>query len=102
MPTSDSANWILSATDDTLTGSHEKEIVGAGFSGRRGTLTRALVVARMDEYAAAYLLDRQEAAWTYQHICRQTAKNCIALKAAGDIDGFASLPEDVWTAREDA
>lgn len=45
--------------------------------------------------AAAYLLDRQETAWSYQHICRQAAKNRIALKAAGDIDGFASLLEDV-------
>ena len=60
MPTRDSVNRILS-----VTGSHEKEIVDAGFSGRRGTLTRALVVARMDEYAAAHLLDRQEAAWTF-------------------------------------
>ena len=95
MPTRDPVNRSLSVSNDTLKGSHEKEIVGAGFSGRRGTLTRALVVARVDEYAAAYLLDRQEAAWTYQHICRQAAKNCIALKAAGDIDGFASLLEDV-------
>ena len=61
MPTRDAVNRILSVTDDTLTGSQETEIVGAGFSGRRGTLTRALVVARMDEYAVAYLLDRQEA-----------------------------------------
>ena len=83
--------------------SQEKEIVGAGFSGRRGTLTRALVVASMDEYAAAYLLDRQEAAWTYEHICRQAAKNCIALKAAGDVDRVCVTPGgSSWTAREDA
>ena len=38
---------------------------------------------------------RQEAAWTYQHLCRQAAKNRIALKAAGEFHGFASLLKDV-------
>ena len=46
MPTSDSANRMLSVTDDTLTGSHEKEIVGAGFSGRRGTLAISMGLRR--------------------------------------------------------
>lgn len=69
-------------------------IIGAGFSNERRPLTMNTVEGRLNEYAAFYFVDRQNAEWTYIHTRNQFAKNCLT-ENAEDRDGFSSLMEDV-------
>jgi len=66
-----------------------------GFSATRRHLTLELIHARLDEYAATYLLDRQQSEWRYEMTRRQVARNCIAPSHAADVDAFAMVMEDV-------
>ncbi len=70
-------------------------IIGAGFTSHRRNLTLKTIEARIDEYAATYLLDRQAEQWTYEHTRRQCAKNCLSRDVKDDEEGFAHLLEDV-------
>jgi serine/threonine protein kinase len=70
-------------------------ITQKGFKAARRNLTLELIHARLDEYAATYLLDRQQSEWRYEMTCKQVARNCIAASHAGDATAFAVLMEDV-------
>ena len=70
-------------------------ITREGFKVARRNLTLELINARLDEYAAAYLLDRQQSEWRYEITCQQVARNCIAASHAGDVPAFLGLMEDV-------
>lgn len=71
-------------------------MIEKGFT-RKGTgATSNLCAARMHEYAAAYLLDRQAQKWAYDLLRQQLVRHCLA-STASDVDrrGFAELMEDV-------
>ena len=70
-------------------------ITREGFKVARRNFTLELINARLDEYAAAYLLDRQQSEWRYEITCQQVARNCIAASHAGDVPAFLRLMEDV-------
>jgi hypothetical protein len=54
-----------------------------------------LIHARVEEYAAAYLLDRQEVEWSYGMTCKQAARNCLAPSHSSEITDFMALLESV-------
>ena len=66
-----------------------------GFKANRHNLTPEMVYSRLDGYAAAYLLDRQQSQWRYSMTCQQIARNCISTSHAGDIPAFVALLEEV-------
>ncbi|MCE3269713.1 MAG: serine/threonine protein kinase [Ramlibacter sp.] len=67
-----------------------------GFSRSRAGSNKNLCVARMHDYAAAYLLDRQSENWTYALLREQIARHCLSATAtAVDKDGFKELMADV-------
>lgn len=70
-------------------------ITQKGFKAARRHLTLELIHARLDEYAATYLLDRQQPEWRYEMTCKQVARNCTATSDAADVAAFAMLMEDV-------
>ena len=70
-------------------------ITGKGFKAVRRSLTLESVRYRVDEYAATYLLDRQQPEWRYEMTCKQVARNCIAASNADDMVAFVALVEDV-------
>jgi hypothetical protein len=72
-----------------------KQLLDAGFSTEKRKLTLKLIEGRLDEYAATYLIDRQEEKWIYLNTRKQVARNCLAPDAATDRDGFMDLMEDV-------
>lgn len=67
-----------------------------GFSTVRSRVGKDICVARMPEYSAAYLLDRQQENWTYPLLLQQLVRTCLAPSASqADKDGFRDLMEDV-------
>jgi serine/threonine protein kinase len=72
-----------------------KEFIDLGFVNLKRNLNLIMIKARLEEYAATYLLDRQEENWTYALTRKQCAKNCIEVKYQSDVDGFINLLEDV-------
>ena len=70
-------------------------ITGEGFKVVRRNLTLELIAARLDEYAASYLLDRQQSEWRYALTCQQVARNCIAESHSADVPAFSALMEDI-------
>jgi hypothetical protein len=66
-----------------------------GFSLKGRVLNSVVVLRRLDEYAATYLLDRKEEEWRYQMTCKQVAENCLAHTHKADLPGFLELLEDV-------
>lgn len=72
-----------------------ESIARKGFRAVRRNLTLELVHARLDEYAATYLLDRQQPEWRYELTCKQVARNCVAASHSSDITAFSALMEDV-------
>lgn len=70
-------------------------LIGAGFTSHRRNLTLKTVEARIDEYAATYLLDRQAEEWTYEQTRKQCAKNCLTPGGKINTEGFVGLLEDV-------
>ena len=67
----------------------------AGFTMMNRPITLELLKNRLEEYAATYLLDRQESNWTYNLTRKQCTKNCIMPEFKSDISGFIDLLEDV-------
>lgn len=70
-------------------------ITQKGFAAVRRKLTLELVHGRLDEYAATYLLDRQQPEWQYEITRKQVARNCLATSFAKDESAFSTLMEDV-------
>jgi serine/threonine protein kinase len=68
--------------------------LNAGFTTQLHEVNLKTVEARLDEYAAAYLLDRQAVEWTYDNTCNQCARNCL-MPGAKDRDGFVDLLREV-------
>lgn len=67
-----------------------------GFTRTGAGASRSLCVARMDEYASAYLLDRQAEKWTYDLLRQQLVRNCLSPTAPdADKRGFSALMEEV-------
>ena len=66
-----------------------------GFTSGRSQLTLAAMEGRLDEYSAAYLLDRKAETWNYRNLCERCAANSLSHEFASDIPGFISLMEDV-------
>jgi serine/threonine protein kinase len=93
--TRDALNTLIEALDPRDSDRFESEMIERGFKGRRGKLTHSLVRARIDEYSAAYLLDRQEPEWDYRRLCEQAARNCLAPTTSHEREDFMSLLEDV-------
>jgi hypothetical protein len=50
---------------------------------------------RLEEYAASYLLDRQQEDWTYELLRKQLVRNCLIQMAPQDVSGFSELIDDV-------
>jgi hypothetical protein len=55
----------------------------------------AIFAADVAGYAAAYMLDRQEVAWTYVALRRQAVRSCLSEGFKSDADGSSNLLEDV-------
>jgi serine/threonine protein kinase len=70
-------------------------LIQKGFHSPLGELQVALVRSRLDEYAATYLLDRQESEWRYGLTCTLVAQHCIADSHVDDVPEFMALMEDV-------
>ena len=66
-----------------------------GFTTKKRHLTLDIVRSRLDEYAATYLLDRQQPEWRYEMTRSQAGRNCLAISAAGDLIAFGELLHDV-------
>jgi serine/threonine protein kinase len=95
LPTKEMADRVSQYVEKTTLDLCAADLANAGFTNNRGRLTRALLLQRLDEYAAAYLLDRQAEDWKYELLRRQATKNSLFPKAQGDALGFSSLIENV-------
>lgn len=73
----------------------EDALKSAGFTTFKRSLTLDLLKNRLEEYAASYLLDRQESDWTYDLTRKQCARNCLLPAYKDDINGFIELLEGV-------
>jgi serine/threonine protein kinase len=93
--TRDAVNALIEALDPRYPDHFEREMIERGFKARCGKLTHSLVLARIDEYSAAYLLDRQEPEWDYRRLCEQAARNCLTPTATHEREVFISLLRDV-------
>lgn len=71
-------------------------MIEKGFTRTRSGANSNLSAARMQDYASAYLLDRQAEIWTYALLRQQLVRHCLS-STASDIDrqGFTELMEDV-------
>ncbi len=69
----------------------EDKLKSAGFTSFKRTLTLDLLKSRLEDYAASYLLDRQESNWTYDLTRKQCTQNCLLSSYENDIDGFIEL-----------
>lgn len=94
-PTKDMFLSLYQTLDHDVLEQCQAMVAKAGFSSMRRNLTLKTVEARLDEYAATYLLDRQAKEWRYEQTRKQCAKNCLTLDAVKDVDSFMSLMEDV-------
>ena len=72
-----------------------KMFTDSGFNSQNRIINKNTVKDRLEEYAATYLLDRQEQNWTYTLTRKQCAKNCINSNFSSDNEGFMELLEDV-------
>lgn len=70
-------------------------MLSSGFRRQCAALTLGRVESRVEEYAATYLLDRQEDDWKYSFTRKQCSRNCLAPEAKGDMYDFETLMEDV-------
>ncbi len=81
--------------DIELVKQSEETLKLAGFTTSKRPLTLDLLRTRLEEYAASYLLDRQESNWTYDLTRKQCARNCLRPDFKDDISGFIELLEEV-------
>jgi len=81
--------------DQKILGDYLTEMINSGYSTRGKIINMITVKARLEEYAATYLLDREEENWTYFLTRKQCAKNCISEEFSDDKEGFMDLLEDV-------
>lgn len=93
--TRNSLDMLVAALDAGDPDRFENDMYERGFTVRRGKLTPSRIRARIDEYSAAYLLDRQEPEWNYRRLCEQVARNCLALTTSNEREAFISLLKDV-------
>lgn len=93
--TRDTVNTLMAALDPRSPDYLEIMMIEKGFKERRGKLTESLLRARIDEYSAAYLLDRQEIEWDYRRLCEQAARNCLAPTDFHGRESFMFLLRDV-------
>ncbi len=70
-------------------------LLKSGFTSGTGILTLEMVRSRLEEYAATYLLDRQDEDWTYKMTRKQCSKNCLPPDFDKDKLEFEDLMEDV-------
>lgn len=68
-----------------------KEMTDSGFTLKNIFINVKTVKARLEEYAATYLLDREEENWTYSLTRKQCVKNCITQEFLSDKVGFIGL-----------
>ncbi|HEU5071705.1 MAG TPA: serine/threonine-protein kinase [Verrucomicrobiae bacterium] len=73
----------------------ENEFVRKDFHKTRGMLSESSLRARLEEYAASYLLDRQQEKWTYELLRKQLVRNCLVQATPQDATGFLELIGDV-------
>lgn len=73
----------------------DDEMTKKGFLKTRGVLSENSLRARLEEYAASYLLDRQQEQWTYELLRKQLVRNCLAQPTPQDAAGFSELVGDV-------
>jgi len=64
--------------DQDLINNYLKLMEEKGFTCKRRMLTPEILKSRLEEYAAAYLLDRQQEEWTLSLLVNQCAKYCLA------------------------
>ena len=95
LPNRESLGPLLENTPPEQPAAGVSELVAAGFTNVEGAITHASISSRVDEYCAAYLLDRQEEDWDYALLCRQAARNCIEAESRSDIKGFSELLSEV-------
>lgn len=81
--------------DNNLIESCISTMVDAGFNKPHLPLNQIAIKSRLEEYAASYLLDRQEENWTYTLTRKQCTRNCIKDTFENDKNGFFELLEDV-------
>ncbi len=81
--------------DIELVKKSEEKLKAAGFTTINRSLTLDLLKNRLEEYAASYLLDRQETNWTYDLTRKQCVRNCLRPDFKDDISGFIELLEEV-------
>lgn len=81
--------------DMELVKQSEDALKSAGFTSFKRSITLDLLKNRLEEYAASYLLDRQESDWTYDLTRKQCARNCLLPEYKDDINGFIELLEEV-------
>jgi len=95
--TPDKATFVrlFGLMDQSILQSCSQAFAQSGFTTVRRDLALQLIHARLDEYAATYLLDRQKPEWRYDMTCSQVARNCIAPSHSADTAGFIALLEDV-------
>ena len=67
----------------------------SGFNSQTRILTLEMIRSRLEEYAATYLLDRQDKDWTYKLTRKQCSKNCLSPDFDKDKQGFEDLMENV-------
>lgn len=78
-----------------LSDDHKETLVERGFCSLRSEGKRVSLEARVNEYVAAYRLDRRETNWTYSLLLEHVVQNCLASTAQEDINGFSELMEGV-------
>jgi len=95
LPTKDMLELIVSQVSVQLADECRQDLVERGFHGTANHDIRGLLRERVNEYAAAYLLDRKEQNWDYGLVLRQAARNCLAEAYKSDESGFVELLYEV-------
>lgn len=94
LPTRDVAQRFAEIAGSALANQYSDSLKAKGF-GTKGTPAPQLQATRLDQYAAAYLLDRGEEGWTYDLLLSRVAKNCLIAPSDADMNGFTELMRDV-------
>jgi len=64
--------------DQDLINNYLKLMVEKGFTGKKRTLNPEILKSRLEEYAAAYLLDRVQEEGTLSLLVNQSGRNCLS------------------------
>lgn len=89
------SNLYDKIVDSKIVDESLEEFKNAGFKTQKMAINPITIKSRLEEYAATYLLDRQEENWNLRLTSKQCAMNCITDEFSNEREMFKGLLEEV-------